>query len=582
MIFFKKNWPYFVLAFILLIGLFFRIYGLQETTILTDEESITFSQVPPGIYPDEAKNANDAIETLTTGEYKIFYPENNGREGLWIWLIALSFKYFGISIFSLKIVGATAGILSILGAYLLTKEFFRFSHQYRISGEIESARITQETISLFVAGLMATSFWHINFSRIAFRAILVPLLLSFGLYFTLRALRTKKLLYSIIAGVTWGLGMYTYIAFRLAPAIPIFVILFSFSIYLWHSKPRLALNYSGFKRVFIKDEWWKLAMMGVAAVVTAFPLFLFFVRNPETFGSRSAGISVFATDNFLLAFFQSLGVHLQMLVFQGDMNWRHNFSGQPELFWPVGLLFILGAFYSGECIIKSWRKKNWQTLTAHFALLSSFGVMILPAALTTEGIPHALRAIGLMPFVFIYAGLGFLFIIRIIFPHKRHRSEIWIYALGVAIIIIMLFTSYQYVNYFVNWGRNTEVEGAFSRPDLKIGEYFNEIPKDVDKYLIVNRGGVLVSYPESVILDASTEALLPMSAQTVLFIQQTKQVPPQNTKYILPDEIPENISNVSVFIPLEASENIKEKLRKTYPGGLEAEFEYFWVYHVAF
>ena len=91
--FFRRNWQYFALAFILFLGFFLRTYSLQETVVQTDDgELITYSQVPPGVYPDEAKNANDAIETLQTGEYKIFYPENNGREGLWIWLIALSFK----------------------------------------------------------------------------------------------------------------------------------------------------------------------------------------------------------------------------------------------------------------------------------------------------------------------------------------------------------------------------------------------------------------------------------------------------------------------------------------------------------
>ena len=580
--FFRRNWPYFALAFILFLGFFLRTYSLQETVVQTDSgELITYSQVPPGIYPDEAKNANDAIETLQTGKYKIFYPENNGREGLWMWLIALSFKYFGISVFSLKLVSALAGTLAILGTYLLTKEIFRFSHQYHISGELGAAHMAQETIALFSAGLMATSFWHINFSRIAFRAIMVPLLLSFGLYFTLKAVRTKKLSHSLIAGVIWGIGLYTYIAFRLAPAIPVFLVLFSFGIYLWHSQPRPSLAW--LKKVFINSGWWKILMMGVAFVATALPLILTFLKNPDTFVSRSGGISVFDTDNFfLLEFLKSLAVHLQMLVYQGDLNWRHNLSGEPQLFWPVGILFLLGLAYSGKYIISSWRQKHWPTLTVHLTLLVSCGVMILPAALTIEGIPHALRAIGLMPFVFIYAGLGFLFVIKIIFPHKEHRSEIWSFASVVGIIIIMLLTSYQYTNYFINWGQNEEVEGAFNTRDNKIGQYFNEIPDEVDKYLIVNLGGVPVSYPESLIAESNTEGLLPMSAQSVLFIQQTKEVPPKNTKYITLGELPKNIENASVFIPLKADAETQDKLRKMYPGGIGVEFEYFWVYHVIF
>ncbi|MEX2145172.1 MAG: hypothetical protein WD712_02225 [Candidatus Spechtbacterales bacterium] len=579
--FFRKNWPYFALAFILFIGLFFRIHNLEETIIETDNGGLYVSwQAPPGIYPDEAKNANDAIETLQTGEYKIFYPENNGREGLWIWLIALSFKYFGISVFSLKLVSAVAGTLAILGTYLLTKEFLRFQHQYHITGELEAARVAAETISLFAAGAMATSFWHINFSRISFRAIMVPLLLSFGLYFTLRAIRTKNLFDSLIAGAIWGIGLYTYIAFRIAPAIPIFLVLFSFGVYVWHSRPNLSVQW--LKKAVITSGWWKIFAMALSFIVTALPLVLTFIRNPDTFVSRSGGISVFNTDNFLFEFLKSLGAHLQMLVFVGDLNWRHNFSGQPELVLPVGILFLLGLICSANYLISGWQKKHWATLTVHLTLLVSCGIMILPAALTVEGIPHALRAIGLMPFVFIYAGLGLLFLVKIIFPHKRHRSEIWFYVLGAMMVIILLLASYQYTNYFVNWSRNTEVEGAFNKRDVKIGQYFNEIPDKLDKYLIVNRGGVAVSYPGALMPETNKEGLLPMSAQTVLFIQQIKNVPPQNTKYIKPEEIPDNIGNASVFIPIEADEETKETLRRMYPGGIGVEFEYFWAYHVIF
>ena len=42
----------------------------------------SITTAPPGLYPDEAMNGNNATEALETGEFKAFYPENNGREGL--------------------------------------------------------------------------------------------------------------------------------------------------------------------------------------------------------------------------------------------------------------------------------------------------------------------------------------------------------------------------------------------------------------------------------------------------------------------------------------------------------------------
>ncbi|MCH8158181.1 MAG: hypothetical protein IID18_10625 [Nitrospinae bacterium] len=43
--FLKNNWPYIILVFIVALSAIFRLWDL--------------SSIPPGIYPDEAKNAND-------------------------------------------------------------------------------------------------------------------------------------------------------------------------------------------------------------------------------------------------------------------------------------------------------------------------------------------------------------------------------------------------------------------------------------------------------------------------------------------------------------------------------------------
>ncbi|MEK9147933.1 MAG: hypothetical protein AAB650_00675, partial [Patescibacteria group bacterium] len=59
-----------ILLAILILGAGFRFYLLPS--------------VPPGLYPDEAANGNNAREALETGNFKVFYPENNGREGLFI------------------------------------------------------------------------------------------------------------------------------------------------------------------------------------------------------------------------------------------------------------------------------------------------------------------------------------------------------------------------------------------------------------------------------------------------------------------------------------------------------------------
>src|SRR3989338_1042931 len=51
--------------------------------------------LPPGLYPDEAVNSGNAIEALKLGHWKVFYPENNGREGLFMNIQAGFLKVIG-------------------------------------------------------------------------------------------------------------------------------------------------------------------------------------------------------------------------------------------------------------------------------------------------------------------------------------------------------------------------------------------------------------------------------------------------------------------------------------------------------
>ena len=160
-----------LLIFVIGVASFLRLYNIDET--------------PPGLYPDEAMNGNNALEVLATGEYKVFYPENNGREGLFINIQALSVYIFGNEPWALRGVSALFGILTVLGLYFLTKELFSCEIIKIYEG-------TKVKIALLSSFFLATSFWHILFSRIGFRAIMAPFFLTWGIYFLLLALRQIK------------------------------------------------------------------------------------------------------------------------------------------------------------------------------------------------------------------------------------------------------------------------------------------------------------------------------------------------------------------------------------------------------
>jgi len=185
---YNKTMKHWVIIFLILaVAVFFRLYKIDSA--------------PPGLYPDEAMNGNNAIQTLETGGFKVFYPENNGREGLFINLQALSLKIFGYHIWSLRVVSAIAGILTVLGLYLLVSRLFNWQ------------------IAALSSYLLAIGFWHINFSRMGFRAIMAPLVLVWGMYFLWRGLSSGRLWNFGLSAALWGLGFYTYIAFRAMPLV---------------------------------------------------------------------------------------------------------------------------------------------------------------------------------------------------------------------------------------------------------------------------------------------------------------------------------------------------------------------------
>jgi len=526
----KKLLNFLYLSIILILAIFFRFWKLNE--------------IPPGLYPDVAINGNEAFFSLKNKDFKVFYPENYGREGLMMWLIALSFKIFGVSILSIRIVAATIGVLTVLGLYLLTKELFRQSTIYNLQFAIK--------IALFSSFFLAISFWHTNFSRIGFRVILLPFVLVFSFYFLLKAFRKKSIFDSILAGIFFGLGFYTYTSFRMAVLILPFIFV---SFWFLYKKE------GGQKKFLLLTSFFLLSTFFVAL-----PIGIYFLKNPQDFISRATPVSVFKAENPTKEFLKSLILHLGMFNFYGDPNWRHNFSRKPMLFWPVGILFLIGFFISIKEVISSIKNKTFLLHTSYFLLLVWFFIMLLPGILTREGIPHSLRVIGVIPPVFIFSGLGAFWVYQIL--EKGIKNKI---ALSALMLVFLLFVSISEFNkYFFVWAKRPEVKGEFTREYLEMGEYLNSLPEDYEKYVIVNRSGVPVSWARGI----------PMPAQTIMFLEISKYGEIKN-KYLLPQDIEKiKIEKRGVILPLICDPDLIGKLKILFPEGKIKEKRDFCAYEI--
>jgi 4-amino-4-deoxy-L-arabinose transferase-like glycosyltransferase len=499
-----KNKTFLLLLLILAIASFFRLWQLNA--------------IPPGLYPDVAINGNDALDSIKTGDFKLFYPENNGREGLMMWLVAFSFSIFGASVWSIKIVAAIIGISTVLGTYLLTKELFN------------------KNVALISSFFLSVSFWHVNFSRFGFRAILVPFVLVFGFYFLFRGFKQEKILPFILSGIFFGLGFYTYISYRFIVLLLPIILLFWFLIYR---------NKKQIKIFSTHTIYWLLTITAVAL-----PIGVYFISHPQDFVGRASGVSIFSQANPIAAFFVSLGAHLAMFNLWGDNNWRHNFSGAPELFWPVGILFLIGIILSAREIFKKSNYKNLPSVIGYWLLAAWLFLMLLPGILTFEGVPHALRTIGAIPPAYILAGLGAWKVYQFL-SHNTKRKKLLIFASFFFLFAVALAGFNQY---FVKWAKNPNTKGAFTKNYLEIGNALNLFPPTTKKYVIVNEPGVPVPWPDGI----------PMPAQTIMFIESAKYGAPQST-YLLPQDIDKiKIEKGVMIVLMKDDEELSNKIRERF------------------
>ncbi|MAF20822.1 MAG: hypothetical protein CMI55_04025 [Parcubacteria group bacterium] len=539
-----KKYRIIILLLILVLAGFFRIWQIDS--------------IPPGLYPDEAINGNDALDTLSTnlpagkaGQFKVFYPENNGREGLFIWLIAFAFKIFGPGIWSLRLVSAIFGILTVLGLYLMTKELFLSGNSDKKSRTFNSPSM----IALLSAFFLAISFWHTNFSRIGFRAVLVPFLMCFSFYFLLKAFRKNTTLDYIWAGIFFGLGFYTYIAFRVAVLILGIVLLFKMIEYWQKNKPK-KINWPWlWKETYLKT-WFKVDIFLLTILIVALPIGLHFFNNPQDFTGRAGGISVFSAEAPIKSLSISAIKTLGMFNFVGDWNWRHNLAGAPMLTWPIGILFIIGL----TIIITQIKRQTFKSIF----LISWFLIMLLPAVLTFEGIPHALRTIGLIPVIYILAAFGLTKLITKL--DLLNKELIWL-----ALILFLLYpAALNFNKYFFKWAQSPELPNAFRHDLVASTNYLKALPNHIQKYVIVNESGVAAPYPDGP----------PMPIQTMIFVERAAN--DQQISYLETNQIKQIKSNNAplIVVSLKYQESIFQELSKRLPQGGIRHINGFTAYEI--
>ena len=292
---------------VVVLATFLRVYRLNE--------------FPPALYWDEAFDGYDALRVVQTPSHPIFFEGDTGREPLTIYLQALGIIVWGNREWTLRIVPALLGIVTIPALYRMTRTWFN-----------EDARAKE--IGLLAAGMLAVSFWHVDLSRLSLRAIAYPLLGVVTLWLFWRAWQTTQFRYFASSGVALGLTLYTYLAARLLPVV---LIAFVFVVGL------LALRRPNFLPFNFRRVLLGLGVLLATMALVFIPIGIYFWNNPGAFFLRASYISIFSGDARGWATLPyTILTTLRMFIDHGDTEIIRNLPGLPAFDPLMAFGFLIG------------------------------------------------------------------------------------------------------------------------------------------------------------------------------------------------------------------------------------------------
>lgn len=405
---------------------------------------------PPGFYADESYGATQVICLWQTGAdffgnqsplFAISGPGEPIYSPTYLYGQLLWTTVFGHSIAAFRSYAAIITTLTILFLYLYTRN------------------LLSSKAALYIAFVATVMPWSWQFSRIAWDPPLAPLFLILGLWVS----TLKNGWWA--AGLPLGLAIYSY------PPLRIIVPL------LWLCLPNLS-----FKRKIIGL---------IVLFLTCIPLAL--QLQDENFLSRSNMLTIWSSTFYnpyrhfsfielIPVFWKNWIAHFSpsFLFIHGENNLRHSIQSFGMLSW-LNLLSLGGLFYLVFSKLIN-RKNEGVFLSKQYEVLiiglCGVCISLIPAALTNEASPHALRTISAWPFYAIFSGV-ILFRLSEVLSY----SKVYIATLFIGSVF---FASYQY-HYFVSYPEIAKegFEAGFSNdilyPRLAKGEIKCDALRDQTK-----------------------------------------------------------------------------------------------------
>lgn len=435
---------YALLISVLLVAFFFRTHELAGLGLGLEHDEVAEWQI---------------ADSIRHGQHALFFKEAYGQEPLFLYLMAGSTALIGDNVIGVRFTSVFVAMLTLAAAYRLLRRMF------------------SPTVALVAVAFMAIALWPIFWSRVALRAMTLPLVMCLAFDFLWRGLTAERGVRSaessrffsvspslrpfVFSGLFFGLSAYTYLSARALP-----ILLVAFTVFL-------ALS----ARDRMRGRWRGLFVSYLVGGLMALPLIITLLTNPDL-QFRVSEVSE-PLDKAMQGDWSEVGANINraigMFAVKGDSTVRDNWPDRPVFPEPIGaMLFSAGVLIA----ITKLRQPRYALA------LMWIGAMLIPTIVTT-GAPNFTRTLGALPMVFAMPGLAVewaLFWLPRFVPGRNFQafSRVTSAIGGVALIGVLGVNAVStWDDYFNKWPNHPETQFVFQAD-------FAAIAKDIDASDVTN------------------------------------------------------------------------------------------------
>jgi len=397
--FLVENQIYFIILFIFAIAFGLRIWDIGSV---------------PGGFSESERLTVDTIRNLKLNN---LWLKDGFYNAAYIYLAFVWTKFFGLTIFSLRLLSALIGGATVVMTYIFISEWF------------------SRKIAIFTSLLFAISAFHISVSRLIIPEVFLPLMLLSLFIVLTKAYRTKNVWLFGLAGMLAGLGLYTSAAFLLVPFL--FVIA---GIYFYRKNKKFLTSY----RI-------ETLTALVAFLALAIPYLVSFFTHQYSYLSYNG----FAGSGLNIA--MNLSQVFVTLFIKTPTNFFVNMGNEPLLDPLIFISSIFGLFFA---IVSISRRK-------YFFLISWLSFFVIYASLKSSIVPADF--LGLLPVIYAFSALIIDYVLDRWFETFPLNKRIQILSIGLISIFFALSMLYNFNKYFVAYKNSEHVRQEFSaRSDIPL------------------------------------------------------------------------------------------------------------------